>query len=463
MMLVLRISATDTKIFDFSKLPDTFRDDFYAYALEQKNGRKKKESSLANECFYFFNYTVVYFSSVGMLSFSQINELQKQRFVAHLNTCISKKGTTLSRGTKYAIYSGAKMYFGWLARNRKDRGPKLALLTPNPFRKRNYTALKTKAIDDFVLDQIKKAVREEKNPYSKAFISVALYIGMRREDILELRDDCLKEDLDKPGSYILKYYNHKSDLWVDKSIPKNCSSSIIALKLLMEYTLPMREISRDRRLFLRNTEEGIATRFNSSQPKYWIEMLIKNHGIVDAKGNIPKVSPHMFRHTLLSNMDAAGIDVEHARYMADHKSTSTTRLYYIHSKDADYNNQMDVIDTMVEAVTLIDSIETIADSALQKNKTALRLGDGYCTDTKMATEGEYICEHYQRRGNCYGCSKMITTPDFLPDLKEELEALEMELNDKALYGENVQRHIHFRIEMLKQIIARLEVLKRDVA
>lgn len=463
-------NKTDKITLDFSKLPKQFSKHFYEYIKEKKDGKKSVDSTLMCEYTYFSNYIAPFFAKQGLNSFSEITLEKKQLFLVYLNTRITKRNKNLlSHSTKRHILGSAKTYFTWLAMRHPDEAPMLALFSPNPFSRGTNNNLKTKAIDETVMEQIKNALRYEENPYIKTFITIAVYLGLRREDILELRADCLLDDPDKTGAYLIHYYNHKDASWKKKPIPKNCSSAVITLKLLKEYTHKLREEAADERLFLwkvqkpRHGTVGSIRRFTAASVKSWLKIFTNHHNVLDAKGESPKITSHMFRHTLLTSMDEAGVDVEHARHMADHKHAFTTQRYYIHSRDATYNQQMDELDNLVESITIAGNVNVIKDDAFHVNQNSLRLSDGYCTDVKMAAEVDYICTHYQKRGNCYGCSKLLTTPEFLPSLHEELQALEHELSEKSLYGENVLRQIHFRIELIKILIKRLEDLKEDEA
>ena len=162
-------------------------------------------------------------------------------------------------------------------------------------------------------------------------------------------------------------------------------------------------------------------------------------------------------------MDSEGIDIEVAAHQADHKHSNTTSKYYIHSTDKTYNEQMDILDKVIDSITVADNIRIVNDIDFQDNVTALRLDVGYCKDTKMATDDEYVCEHYKNRGNCYGCSKMITTPDFLPYFYNLLKEKKQELKDKSMYGEHVLRQIRFELSLIEILIEKLEAKIKEIA
>ena len=245
-------------------------------------------------------------------------------------------------------------------------------------------------------------------------------------------------------------------------------SSSKSIKMLIDETKELRRESGEKRLFIHKIKNGRSkvgniNRYDFQAPNQWLKFFIKRHNITNENGTLTKVHLHQFRSTLLTNMDSEGIDIEIGAHQADHKHSSTTQRYYIHSTDKTYNEQMDILDKVVDSIGVTDDISVIDDVEFQSNADALRLDDGYCRDTKMATDDEYVCEHYKSRGNCYGCSKMITTPDFLPYFYDLLKEKEQELKDKSKYGEHVLRQIRFELSLIKVLIEKLEAITKDVA
>jgi len=251
---------------------------------------------------------------------------------------------------------------------------------------------------------------------------------------------------------------------------KRTSSAVVkALKMLIDETKELRKESKEERIFIHRIElpqQGIIgeiKRFSSQTPNQWLKSFIKKYKIVYENGTLVKVHMHQFRTTLLTNMDAEGIDIEVAAYQADHKDSSTTQRYYINSTDKTYNEQMDKLDKIIENISVIDDVKKIGDVKFQDNWSALRLDNGYCHDTRMATDNNYICEHYKSRGNCYGCSKMITTPDYLPYFYDLFQEKKQELEEKSQYSEHVLGKIRFELSLIKKLIEKLEAKQKDVA
>ena len=464
-MRLILIQSNSNHTCDFTTIKKPFGERFYEYIKEKKDTQKKAESSLLVEFTYFSEHSAPFMASRGMHSLAEIDIQFIREFTSHLATKNTANGKLLAKSSARLIFGNLKTYAVWLSGKYPEEAPNISLFEPNPFSRGANDTIKTKALEDSVLEQFKKAIRKEDDVYRKVCFSVALYQGLRSEDIMELRADCLIEDADNKGKYDLYYYNKKSSEWRRK---RTSSAVVKALKMLIDETKELRKESKEERTSIHKIKSGRSKigdieRFSFMAPNQWLKSFIKKHKIVHENGTLVKVHLHQFRTTLLTNMDAEGIDIEVGAHQADHKHSSTTQQYYINSTDKTYNEQMDKLDEIVENIGIVDDVKSIDDVKFQDNISALRLDDGYCHDTKMATDDEYVCEHYKSRGNCYGCSKMITTPEFLPYFYDLFQEKKEELKEKSQYGEHVLRQIRFELSLIKELIEKLEAMQKDVA
>jgi integrase len=449
---------------DFTTIEKPFGERYYEYIKEQKDTRKKAESSLHTEFNCFSKHSVPFMVSRNMRSLAEIDIQFIREFTSHLATKHTVHGKLLAKSSARKIFGNLKIYAIWLSGKYPKETPNISLFEPNPFSRGTNDTIKTKALKDDVLEQFKKAIQKEDNFYHKACFSVALYQGLRSEDIMELKADCLIEDADNKGKYDLYYYNKKSSEWMRK---RTSSTVVKALKMLIDETKELCKENKEKSIFIhkmknnKNKTEKIQ-KYSFQAPTHWLISFIKKHQIVNEIGSLVKIHMHQFRTTLLTNMDAEGIDIEVGAYQADHKHSSTTQRYYINSTDKTYNEQMDKLDEIVENISIVDDMKGIADVKFQDNISVLRLDNGYCQDTRMATDNEYVCEHYKSRGNCYGCSKMITTPEFLPYFYDLFREKKQELKEKSQYGEHVLRQIRFELTLIKELIKKLEAKQKDV-
>lgn len=458
MKLVLNKTKTCKRYCNFSVIDKSFRNKFLEYINHNKNTMRKKDSTLISEFDAFVNYTMPFLLLKKIKSINNMNGNIIREFTSYLNTSLKENGEVLSNSNKRNIFLYFKSFVIWIERHYNIEKPVSNLFIPNPFSRGKTLSIKTKPIEDKIINQFKSALIREKNIYIKCSITLALYQGLRLEDILELREDCLIEDNDSKGKYNLRYYNNKSDMWVEKRIFNPVDS--VLLELINE-TAELRKISKDNRIFIHEHDNKIM-RYSSRTPNQWIQKFIKKHKIVNDNGKYEKINIHKFRSSLLTKMDSQGIDVEIAAHIADHKNSATTLRYYIHTTNEDYNKNMDLLDTIVNSITITEEMTNVVNIKSKSLKNKLRLDSGYCQDPMMLNDKTYICEHYKNKGNCYGCSKMITTPEFLTYFYELLDEKEIELVDKKQYSKHLFDHINFEISLIKELIKKIEKVKREV-
>ena len=117
-----------------------------------------------------------------------------------------------------------------------------------------------------------------------------------------------------------------------------------------------------------------------------------------------------------------------------------------------------------EKINIIGNIDTVGNDVklnkkelawFQKNKHKVaKMCDGYCT---MPFVKGQVCERLLKHQKCYTCSRYITTPEYLDDHKKHLAELEADLANN-IYGSHYANHLLPTIEILKEIIKRLEAI-----
>lgn len=167
-----------------------------------------------------------------------------------------------------------------------------------------------------------------------------------------------------------------------------------------------------------------------------------------------KLTSHMFRRTLATNMQSSGVSLEATQSILNHKHKRTTLKHYVKTKSSDYREQ---ISKTLDHMRILSSMQEL--EIYHQDFDALRLSDGYCTNTTMLHDEGYMCETFPKRGNCYGCSKMITTPEFLPYFQSLIDEKNRELESNSHFGDHVTRHLRFEMEMIGSIIEKLEALQ----
>jgi integrase len=437
------------KVADYSLLkPANIAKRHFEYIKQGKELKSKTESSLYTEVKmirYLFNFLMI--KNISDLSLFLYATLQE--FYAFLKTTSSKTGAPLSQSSQRLVYTFFKNFSKWLYEYYPDEAPPFNIFMKSNF-KRNNENVKTEYFSDNVLKQIKKAILNEKDVYTKAYIIISLYYGLRSSDIIALQDNCLSMS-DKDGRYDLHYVDHKQNESV--TIPAIASPVARAISALIRHTSIYRKLSKINSIFLYVKLYGSIGVLDPYQ-KPRLDKFVNEHNITDDSGRLIKMTSHMFRRTLATNLQSSGAPIETTQSILNHKHKRTTAKYHIKTKDEDYINQ---ITSTLEHMQVIANTQNIA--IIQEDfdfQSALRLPDGYCTNKAMATDAEYMCDTFQKRGNCYGCSKMVTTPDFLPYFKDLVKEKEQEIELKSIYGSNIIQHIEFEKDLIEMLIEKLE-------
>lgn len=163
----------------------------------------------------------------------------------------------------------------------------------------------------------------------------------------------------------------------------------------------------------------------------------------------------MFRRTLATNLQSSGASLEATQVIMNHKHKRTTLKHYVKTKSEDY---IDQISKTLGHMQVLSSAQEIEQFHQEHTDVTLRLSDGYCTNVSMMSDAAYMCDNFPKRGNCYGCSKMVTTPEFLPYFKQLITDKDNELESKSLYGSHVIRQIEFERGLIETIIDKLEAM-----
>ena len=338
--------------------------------------------------------------------------------------------------------------------------PKVEIFTGNEYIGVNRK-LKIDFIPDEVLEKINKALKNEENPYVRYGIIILQSTGMRIGDMLKLTTNSIKPDL--ISGYTLTWYDHKNRKERQPMpIHNECA---IAVEKLIEHTKELRKQADDSikdYLFIHKPTNGrsrnILKFIHQSTYTNWLNEFIKNNGIRDNNGEYYNLTSHQFRKTLATDMFSKGNNLKVIQEVLGHSSSTTTKKYYADVKDkerAEVFKNIGIIGNInkVDETVITDKNDLIWFKE-NKDKRA-RMEDGYCT--KPCSDGK-ICDRLLKRQKCYTCSRYITTPEYLQAHKNHLAELEKQLEDN-IYGDHYAEHFLPTIEILKEIIKRLEEIQ----
>lgn len=384
-------------------------------------------------------------------------------FVSYLKT------TTSKRSNKPIAYISQKNYLDvlkviirWGQLHMPNEVPKIEIFTGNEYVGVNRK-LKIDFIPDEVLGQINKALKNEENPYVKYGIIILQSTGMRIGDMLKLTTDSVKPHL--ISGYTLTWYDHKNRKERQPMpIPNECA---IAVEKLIEHTKEVREQADDSikdYLFIHRVSKGknigeiMRIKSETGIINNWFNTFIKNNDIRDSTGEYYNLTSHQFRRTLATDMLSKGTDLKAIQKVLGHSSPTTTKQSYADVKDkerAEVFKNIGIIGNInkVDETVITDTKDLIW---FKENKDkGARMEDGYCT--KPCSDGK-ICDRLLKRQKCYTCSRYITTPEYFQAHKNHLAELEKQLEGN-IYGDHYAEHFLSTIEILKEIVKRLEEIQ----
>lgn len=371
-------------------------------------------------------------------------------------------GKSLSYSYQRACFSVLKTLIGWCHVFLPEVVPEKQIFTGYEYRQAN-SGLKIDFIPDEILAQVNEALKSESNPYLKYGFIILECTGMRIGDMLLLQADCISEH--PISGYTISWFDHKNRKSRDKMpIPRECKDAVDCLLQLTEKVRGRADEIEKARLFIYAPRLGTHKKPIVTVSKQvftkWCGDFSEKHNICDSGGNIYRITSHMFRRTLATDMLSKGTNIKVIQEVLGHSSPATTKKYYADVKDSDRAE-------MFSKIGILGNIQQIGDTAIpdrselqwfQNNcMVRARLSDGYCT---LPIQDGKPCGHFLSRQKCYLCSRYITTLEDLDSHKKHLDELQ-EMLDSNIYGDHYAAHIIPTVLALKEIIRRLEELRDE--
>ncbi|MCS6130434.1 site-specific integrase [Clostridium botulinum] len=442
--------------FDFSYIEsDSIKNVVKTYIWRNHKEENKVLEKLYRDIsrFKVFN-TVAIINKISSFKFLTNNDVEM--FISYLKTTISDKTKKpLSYQSQKVYLDTLKTIIRWGQLYMPNEVPKTEIFTGNEYTGVNRK-LKIDFIPDEVLEQINKALINEENLYVKYGIIILQSTGMRIGDMLKLTTDSVKPHL--ISGYTLTWYDHKNRKERQPMpIPNECA---IAVERLIEHTKEFREQAdesiRDY-LFIINNQNGINVVIQRTY-QYWLQYFIRDNDIKNTNGENYNLTAHQFRRTLATDMLSKGTDLKAIQEVLGHSSAMTTKQHYADVKDKERAK-------VFKNIGIIGNINKVDETVITDKKDLIwfkenkdkgaRMEDGYCT--KACTNGK-ICDRLLKRQKCYTCSRYITTPEYLQAHKNHLSELEKQLEGN-IYGDHYAEHFLPTIEILKEIVKRLEEIQ----
>ena len=410
----------------------------------------------------------------GNFSFKSLTNNDIEMFISYLKTSLSDRtNKPLSYHYQKTCLDTLKNIIRWGQLYISNGVSQTEIFTGNEYTGINRK-LKIDFIPDEVLEKINEALVNEENPYVKYGIIILQSTGMRIGDMLKLTIDSIKPHL--ISGYTLTWYEHKNRKERQPMpIPNECA---IAVEKLIEHTKELREQADDSikgYLFIHKPMAGKDSNkvVVMSLRNYimWLNgCIVKGklvrkgfvhiHNILDTNGEYHNLTSHQFRRTLATDMLSKGTDLKAIQEVLGHSSAMTTKQHYADVKDKERAE-------VFKNIGIIGNIDKIDETVITDKKDLIwfkenkdkkaRMEDGYCT--KPCTDGK-ICDRLLKRQKCYTCSRYITTLEYLQAHKNHLAELEKQLEGN-IYGDHYAEHFLPTIEILKEIVKRLEEIQDD--
>lgn len=447
--------------FDFSYIKSySIKNIVKAYVWRNYKEGNKVLKRLYDELGYLKVF-LVFANLNNIQSLVELNNNYIDNYVSYLKTYITLiRKKPLAYQSQKIHLDAVKNIIRWGQLYMPNEMPKAEIFTGNEYTGFNRK-LKIDFIPDEVLEQINKALANEENPYVRYGIIILQSTGMRIGDMLKLTADSIKPHL--ISGYTLTWYDHKSRKERQPMpIPNECA---IAVEKLIEHTKELRVQTDDSikdYIFIHRVSKGKnigeIMNINPSTIKNWFNAFTKNSDIRDTNGEYYHLTSHQFRRTLATDMLSKGTDLKAIQEVLGHSSPITTKQSYADVKDkerAEVFKNIGIIGNInkVDETVITDKKDLIW---FKENKDkGARMEDGYCT---KPCSDEKICDRLLKRQKCYTCSRYITTPEYLQAHKNHLAELKNQLEGN-IYGDHYADHFLSTIEILKEIVKRLEEIQ----
>jgi integrase len=279
-------------------------------------------------------------------------------------------------------------------------------------------------IDEHVMRQIESEENLARLPdlTTRTAVLILIETGLRSVDCLRLRFDPVTTD--QAGAPYLVYFNHK---------------------LSREATIP---ISQRLLAQIRRQQADLRPRYPDSEPAYLLPRVranadgrhpfrhatlstrihawVRDCDIRDAQGRPVRITPHRFRHTLGTRLINNQVPLETVRRLLDHNSPDMTARYATIKDETlrrEWERYQERINIRGEVVPL-DPDGPLSDAAWAKENLARAkqtLPNGYC-----GLPLQQSCPHPNA---CLTCDHFLTTEEFLPLHRDQLERTERLLAD----------------------------------
>lgn len=332
---------------------------------------------------------------------------------------------------------------------------------------------RTKPIPEDVFDKILyHAVNDEKDILTKAGIIIQSQTGLRINEVLSIREGCVKKFDDKHKYMEVELSKtEKGEPIVHKVFVNEIVSNSIAE--LSEYTKDLRKESGLKELFLiRN--HGVIVLKTANWTAKRLPNFIKRWDIRDNKGNLYPLKSHQFRATFVRELVKRNVPIATIMKQYSHVSIEMTAHYLSLQSEEVKNIYADMVLSPESKIAGLRAKEIKSKlNTLFNGKTEEQISDvieDLAQTMSFNPLPTGVCLYDFRRGNCtdgdgcffYNCPNYITEAKFYPILKSELDLMEKEMDRLKYLGREREWQKQFiKHKYLKPLVESLEVQKDE--
>lgn len=408
----------------------------YAQARLALHTRPTTVSKLRNAGRHFADWLAVHHPKVE--AFADLTREQVLAYGASLVSAGASVETQITRLSSLSVMFHDATAWGW------PEAPPRPLLGARDLPKRPNRV--PRFIPTEELDRLMAAIRALECPYQRAALIIARWSGARRGEISRLELDCLDHYLD--GTPRLRVPAGKTPTERIVPLHPEAAEAIRELQALSRPTRGFRDEHSGREapwLFVRQGRR-LSTHYLF---EIALQRACERAGLLDREGRAT-ITAHRFRHTVGTELVEGGARLHTVMKMLGHTSTGMT-LVYAHLSDATLREEyLKVLGPGAQiagplAATLrAGAMPPDSIAWLKANFFRTELELGHCL--RLPEEGPCECDLY------LSCAKFVTTPEYVPRLRERRER-EIAMAEDARqrgFAREVERHecIRQRIEQL---------------
>lgn len=233
------------------------------------------------------------------------------------------------------------------------------IIVKSPFRRLKAGGKPPKEKEPLTDDQAALLVSAVKGTVAEQFVMIALYAGLRREEILGLRWKNVHLSGVAPFIAVrerVTFVNgaavHEAEL-KSKAAKRNIPMPRPLLECLQswriqnqyDFVIPNSKGGPRSRQSFRRLWEAVENR--TVKEGQSVGEKIQNHKIV--RSLTFDVSPHQLRHTYITNLCRGGMNIKTVQYLAGHATASITLKIYIHATENKPEDLLDGINSIFSA------------------------------------------------------------------------------------------------------------------